>query len=101
MLAQRSLRRLAPLRARAAVQRSMATSKEIDLLKQLLAEAQNREAEAAKAEAAAAAGGEAAGGGPKFQIQTFNAISPVGLQRFPAGQFALTGSSGEVPAGAN
>ena len=99
MLAQRSLRRLAPLRARAAVQRSMATSKEIDLLKQLLSEAQNREAEAAKAEAAAAAGGEAAGGGPKFQIQTFNAISPVGLQRFPAGQFALTGSSGEVPAG--
>ena len=99
MLAQRSLRRLAPLRARAAVQRSMATSKEIDLLKQLLAEAQNREAEAAKAEAVAAAGGEAAAGGPKFQIQTFNAISPVGLQRFPAGQFALTGSSGEVPAG--
>ena len=47
MLVQRSLRRLAPLRARAAVQRSMATSKEIDLLKQLLAEAQNREAEAA------------------------------------------------------
>ena len=106
MLVQRSLRRLAPLRARvptgatgtAQFARTMATSKEIDLLKQLLSEAQNREAEAAKAEAAAA-GGEAAGGGPKFQIQTFNAISPVGLQRFPTGQFALTGSSGEVPAG--
>jgi len=34
-----------------------------------------------------------------FQIQGFNAISPVGLNKFPKGQFLLTGSAGTVPDG--
>lgn len=35
----------------------------------------------------------------KFQIQTFNAISQVGLGRFPADEFVMTGSSGGLPDG--
>jgi len=75
---------------------SNAANSELALLEQLLAQTKAR----AKAEAAAAAAAEAgAGGGPKFQIKTFNAISPIGLKKFPARQFALTGSSGPVPDG--
>ena len=70
------------------------TSAELALLEQLMKQAKDREAKA-KAQAAA----EAASGGPKFQIQTFNAISPVGLKAFPEKSFMLTGSSGTVPEG--
>jgi len=76
--------------------RGLASNAEIDLLKELLNKAQAREKEAAAAAAAAAAG---AGGGNRFQVQTFNAISPSGLQRFPPSAFMLTGSSGKVPDG--
>lgn len=64
---------------------------ELDLLQQLLDEAKAREARTKAAEAAE----EVASGGEKFQVQTFNAISPIGLNRFPKSQFQLTGSSGE------
>jgi len=69
-------------------------SSELALLEQLLKQARDREAaEKAAAEAALA------GDGPKFQIQTFNAISPIGLKAFPTNAFMLTGSSGKVPDG--
>ena len=69
-------------------------SSELALLEQLLKQAKDREAaEKAAAEAALA------GDGPKFQIQTFNAISPIGLKAFPTNAFMLTGSSGKVPDG--
>jgi len=73
---------------------------EIGLLRELLAKATERE-EAAKKAAREAELAEAAGGGNKFQIQTFNAISPSGLERFPSKQFFLTGSSGKLPEGVN
>lgn len=69
-------------------------SDELSLLEQLLKEAKKRKAFEAKA---AASTDENAG--PKFQIQTFNAISQSGLGRFPSSSFMLTGSSGKVPAG--
>jgi len=75
---------------------STASSDELSLLETLLKEAKKRKADEAKAAAAAAAD---VGGGPKFQVQTYNAISPLGLQRFPASNFYLTGSSGKVPDG--
>ena len=69
---------------------------ELALLERLMKDAKKRKAVEAKAAAAAAA---PEGGGNKFQIQTFNAISPHGLKRFPQSSFMLTGSSGAVPDG--
>ena len=85
-------RRFAPRQL--AVRALSSSSKELELLEALLKQAKEREAAAAAAEAAANASA-----GPRFQIQTFNAISPVGLKRFPDKQFMLTGSSGSVPSG--
>ena len=73
---------------------SAAAAAEVEMLQELLKKTQARIAAEEAAKAAALAGG-----GPKFQIQTFNAISPVGLQAFPDRAFMLTGSSGAVPAG--
>mmetsp|Transcript_21558 Transcript_21558/g.35576 ORF Transcript_21558/g.35576 Transcript_21558/m.35576 type:complete len:493 (-) Transcript_21558:649-2127(-) len=70
---------------------------EIAILQKLLQSAQSRAQEEARAAAEAAMGPP--GSGPRFQIQTFNAISPVGLTNFPVSQFMLTGSSGKVPEG--
>jgi len=67
---------------------------ELALLEQLLKQAKDRNAAIAAAEAAANASA-----GPRFQIQTFNAISPIGLKKFPDKSFMLTGSSGSVPDG--
>ena len=72
---------------------------DIDLLQKLLDAAKAREAEEAAA-AKAAMAAEASGGGSKFQVQGFNALSPVGLELFPKSSFWLTGSCGELPDGA-
>ena len=74
--------------------RNMSASPEMALLEQLMKQAKEREAAEKKAAAAANAAA-----GPKFQIQTFNAISPIGLEAFPTTNFALTGSSGPAPPG--
>lgn len=75
---------------------SSAAKSEIALLKKLLEASEERLA-AAQAPPSAAAGAESTG--PKFQVQTFNAISPFGLDAFPKSSFMLTGSSGSVPDG--
>ena len=71
-------------------------SEDIALLEKLLKTAKDRDA---AAESAAAAPGGDEDPSKKFQIQGFNAISNVGLDRFPKSQFLLTGSAGQVPAG--
>ena len=71
-------------------------SDDVALLQKLLSAAQEREA-AAKAAPAAAEGDSDPS--KKFQIQGFNAISQIGLDRFPSGEFMLTGSAGQVPPG--
>ncbi len=65
------------------------------MLQQLLAQAQHRAAAAEKEKAAAAVEAVA---GPRFQIQTFNAISKVGLSKFGP-EFMLTGDAGPLPDG--
>ena len=74
---------------------SSSTADELELLEKLISQARERKAatQAATVEVAEE------GGAPKFQIQAFNAISPIGLREFPASSFALTGSAGELPAG--
>ena len=62
---------------------------EIGMLQQLLKEAQIRATAAQKSKEASAASADDAS--ERFQIQTFNAISPVGLRQFPPGQFLMTG----------
>ncbi|KAG2434635.1 hypothetical protein HXX76_007529 [Chlamydomonas incerta] len=72
-------------------------SDEIALLERALTIAKER---AAKAKTAAAAPAAAPGGysGPAFAIKTFNAISPVGLERFPAGKYVVNGDDAKLPA---
>ena len=65
------------------------------MLQQLLAQAQHRVAAAEKEKAAAAVEAVV---GPRFQIQTFNAISKVGLSKFGP-EFMLTGDAGPLPDG--
>ena len=67
---------------------------EIGMLQQLLKEAQIRATAAQKSkEASAASAASADDASERFQIQTFNAISPVGLRQFPPGQFLMTGGA--------
>ncbi len=89
--------RLAPAARALGAHRALtsASQGELALLETLLKEAKKRQA-AADAAAKAQDEGEGSENG-KFQIQTFNAISPVGLSRFPKRSFALTGSSGSLP----
>jgi len=72
---------------------------DIDLLQKLLDAAKVREAEDAAAAKAALSAEVGAGGGSKFQVQGFNALSPVGLELFPKSAFWLTGSCGALPDG--
>ena len=74
------------------------TNDELELLESLLKEAKRRALAQEQADLLAEQTNDGTGN-PKFQIQTFNAISPVGLQRFPKGPFVLTGSSGALPEG--
>ena len=69
---------------------------DVALLEKLLKAAKDRDAVDAAAAAAPAGDDDPS---KKFQIQGFNAISNVGLDRFPKSQFLLTGSAGQVPAG--
>ena len=73
-------------------------SDEIALLEKALSIAKERAAKAK--EVAAAPPATAAGGysGPGFTIKTFNAISPVGLERFPAGKYVVSGDDAKLPA---
>jgi len=72
-----------------------AVKSELALLEKLIATTQER----LKAAEAGPAPAAEESSGAKFQVQTFNAISPAGLNGFPKGQFMLTGSSGSVPDG--
>jgi len=67
-----------------AAQKRAFSSDEIDMLQKLLDEAKAR-----KEQAAAPISPEDYDG-PSFNIQTFNAISPVGLKRFPAGKYKIS-----------
>ena len=79
----------------AAQRRCLSTpAEDLELLEKLMQKAKARAAEIEAAEKAAAASA-----GPRFQVQTFNAISPVGLKAFPERSFVMTGSSGPVPPG--
>jgi D-3-phosphoglycerate dehydrogenase len=81
--------RVAPLRAAADVD-------EIALLEKTLSLAKTRKAKESEATApAAAAAGEYTG--MAFTVKTFNAISPVGLTRFPKGQYAVSGEESKLP----
>lgn len=60
---------------------------EIEMLEIMLAKAKERK-EAEDAPPMAAAAGDYTG--PAFNVLTFNAISPVGLSRFPAGRYAVS-----------
>ena len=69
-----------------------AAAADIEMLEKLLAEARSREGASAKEEVAAAANSNE----PKFNIGTFNAISPNGLKKFDAGKYSTVAMQSEV-----
>jgi len=79
------------------VTRASGEDDEIALLEKALKMAKTRKAngEASAAPAAPAAGG--AYSGSSFNVKTFNAISPVGLNKFPKGKYAVSGDDKELP----
>ena len=87
--------------ARPAVRVSAQEDDEVALLEKALSMAKERivkAKEAAKAAPAAAAGGDGGYAGAAFTVKTFNAISPVGLKRFPSGKYAVAGELNQLPA---
>ncbi|GLC46137.1 hypothetical protein PLESTB_001194100 [Pleodorina starrii] len=69
---------------------------EVALLEKALLLAKER---VAKSKEVAAAPAAAPGGytGPAFTIKTYNAISPIGLQRFPKGKYVVSGDDAALP----
>ena len=80
-----------------AVTRASGEDDEIALLEKALKMAKTRKAngEASAASAAPAVGG--AYSGASFNVKTFNAISPVGLNKFPKGKYAVSGDDKALP----
>ena len=87
----------APVKARRAVTtRAMASDPdEIALLEKMLelAKARKEQEEAAPAAASSSEGYDGKG----FTIKTFNAISPVGLNKYPKGQYIVSGDDAALP----
>jgi D-3-phosphoglycerate dehydrogenase / 2-oxoglutarate reductase len=70
---------------------------EVALLEKALKLAKARKTESAKAPPAAVVGGGSGYSGASFNVKTFNAISPVGLNKFPAGKYAVSGDDKALP----
>jgi len=79
----------------AAAQRSVSNdskTEEISMLQKLLNDAMEREEKMAQQQNASSSEYS----GPSFNVKTFNAISPKGLQQFPKGQYTVSGDSAEI-----
>uniref|UniRef100_A0A7S3YVA8 phosphoglycerate dehydrogenase n=1 Tax=Lotharella globosa TaxID=91324 RepID=A0A7S3YVA8_9EUKA len=72
----------------------MSTDDDINMLSKLLEEAKKRKEEA-KSAAAPATDYD----GPSFNVQTFNAISPVGLQKYPSGKYKVSPEPADLEGG--
>mmetsp|Transcript_30742 Transcript_30742/g.74940 ORF Transcript_30742/g.74940 Transcript_30742/m.74940 type:complete len:489 (-) Transcript_30742:306-1772(-) len=79
-----AVRQTGALRSANKFVRAFSSGEEIDMLQKLLDEAKARKESESKASVSA---GDY--DGPAFNIQTFNAISPVGLQKFPGGKYKI------------
>jgi len=93
--------RAAPTRGRrraiATPRAATAEDDEVVLLEKALKLAKARKSEMAKAPPAAVVGNVGGYSGASFNVKTFNAISPVGLSRFPAGKYAVSGDDAALP----
>lgn len=77
---------------------AVAEDDEVALLEKALKLAKTRKSDAAKSASAAPAGGPGGSySGASFNVKTFNAISPVGLNKFPKGKYAVSGDDAALP----
>mmetsp|Transcript_14062 Transcript_14062/g.35234 ORF Transcript_14062/g.35234 Transcript_14062/m.35234 type:complete len:517 (-) Transcript_14062:199-1749(-) len=79
---------------------SLSSETEINMLQAMLAKAvQRKELELNAPADADANGANGSNGysGPSFTVKTFNAISPVGLDRFPKGKYSVAGNDDALP----
>ena len=84
-------------RARRVVRvQAAAEDDEVALLEKALKLAKTRKNEATKS-AAPVSGPAGAYSGASFNVKTFNAISPVGLNKFPKGKYAVSGDDAALP----
>ena len=74
---------------------SDATDDEIEFLEKALKLAKSRKG--ASGGGASAGAGAGSYTGASFNVKTFNAISPVGLGKFPPGKYAVSGDDGALP----
>lgn len=74
-----------------------ANTDEIALLERALQLAKERQAKAKEVSAAPGAAPASGYAGKGFTIKTFNAISPIGLQRFPKGKYVVAGEISQLP----
>ena len=83
-----------------AVTRASGEDDEIALLEKALKMAKTRKANGEASAASAASAAPAVVGaysGASFNVKTFNAISPVGLNKFPKGKYAVSGDDKALP----
>ena len=95
----RSALRAAPVKPRRAAAKVSAVASDADeiaLLEKMLKMAKERKEK--ESAAAAPAAGEVDGyGGKGFTIKTYNAISPVGLNKYPKGKYVVSGNDADLP----
>ena len=98
VLGNRRSRYVTPKSLRSRLVTRSTASDEVELLESLLAAAKERKE---KGNAVADAGSKSSGGsryeGPSFNVKTFNAISPVGLQKYPSGKYSVSGDDSKLP----
>jgi len=87
--------RMGPMQTRM-VSARVASEDEVELLEKALRLAKERAAKAKAAPASAVEGGSEYKG-KAFTVLTFNAISPVGLKKFPSGKYAVAGDESKLP----
>lgn len=87
-----------PLRAASAVVRATADLDEISLLEKALSIAKERKAKAVEVAKLPPSGGSGEYTGKAFTVKTFNAISPIGLNKFPKGKYIAAGEVSQLPA---
>lgn len=89
--------------SKGAIRASTSSNDEIDMLEKMLELAKKRKENESKAAMSASSssssGSSASGGyaGASFNVKTFNAIAPSGLERFPQGKYKVAGDEADLP----
>lgn len=82
------------------VKANQTASDEIEMLQKMLELAKRRKENESKEDLSVSAGGKSNGSGyegASFNVKTFNAIAPTGLEKFPQGKYKVAGEESDLP----